>query len=104
MPSGSHNLKSSKKESHLYIMGESLVYIMASGSSKPSPSGLEKRKCNPLCDEEEGATGAMVNEVDIYTDDKTDLETGGEIASEESSSEQSESESESDTNGESVDG
>jgi hypothetical protein len=39
-----------------------------------------------LYDEDEGAIGAMVNEVDTDADDKINLEIEGDIASEESSS------------------
>jgi hypothetical protein len=68
---------------------------MASQSSKTGPSGFENRKYNPLCGVDEEAISDMVNEeLDIDSDDKTDLEIVGEIVSEKSSNEKSESESE----------
>jgi hypothetical protein len=47
---------------------------MTSGSSTPSPSGLEKLKHCPLCGEHEEVISNMVNEkVDVVTDDEMKL-------------------------------
>jgi hypothetical protein len=76
------------------------MLAVTSHFSKPGPSGFQKQKYNPSCDDE--AISDMVNE-EINTDsEQMHFATEGETASKELSNKKSESENE--TGGVSVDG
>jgi hypothetical protein len=61
---------------------------MAASCSKPGTCEFEKRKYNPLHDEDKESINDMLNEeLDIDFDDDMDLEFEGETVSEESSNE-----------------